>query len=150
MQIGQPAAERFMSKIVFAILASTFMVAAFPALSWGQSANNDCGCGVPTYSPTVSDSQAYRRFSYEPTTSIQGNTVTRTTMVPMQQTNASVVPQTFGSMQTFVPQSRTFSQTAPTQSYRRFSYQPTQSTLPSTHATDQPWRYSKTDPRRYR
>ena len=139
-----------MLKTVFAILASTFMVTTFPALSWGQSANNACGCGSVAYSTGVGDSQAYRRFSYEPALRAQGNVVTGTTMVPMQATNVNVIPQTFSSGQTFVQQSQAYSQTAPTQSYRRFSYQPTQSTSPSTHATDQPWRYSKTDPRRYR
>ncbi len=139
-----------MLKTVFAILASTFMVTTFPALSWGQSANNACGCGSVAYSTVVSDSQAYRRFSYEPAQDAQGNVVTGTTVVPMQATNVNVIPQTFSFGQSFVPQSQAYSQTAPPQSYRRFSYQPTQSTSSSTHATDQPWRYSKTDPRRYR
>ena len=142
--------SRIMSKVVFAILASTIMVTTFPALSLGQSVNNACGCGVVAYSPAVSDSQAYRRFSYDPAQGVQGNTVTGTTLVPMQSTNVNVIPQTFSSLQNFVPQSQVYSQTAPTQSYRRFSYQPAQSASPASHATDQPWRYSKTDPRRYR
>ena len=142
--------SRIMSKIIFAVLASMFMFATFPALSWGQSAKNACGCGTVAHSSPVSDSQGYRRFSYEPAPSVQGNIVTGTTMVPVQPTNVSVIPQTFSSMQSFVPQSQVYSQTTPTQSYRRFSYQPAQSTSPSSHATDQPWRYSKTDPRRYR
>ncbi len=139
-----------MLKTVFAILASSFLVAAFPALSWGQGANNACGCGGVVYSPAVSDSQTYRRFSYEPSPNVPTNMVTGTTVVPLQATNGNVIPQTFSSMQTSVPQYQMYNQTAPVQSYRRFSYQPAQSTSSSTHATDQPWRYSKNDPRRYR
>lgn len=71
-----------MLKTVFAILASTFMVTTFPALSWGQSANNACGRGSVSSSTVWNDSQAYRRFSYEPTLSAQGGVVTGTTMVP--------------------------------------------------------------------
>ena len=128
--------RRIMSKIGFAVLASAIMASTFPAVSWGQSANNACTCGNVISPPAVSNSQAYRRFSYEPAPIVQGNIVPGTTMVPMQQP--------------YVQQSQVYSPSASTQGYRRFSYQPAKSSTLSSHATDQPWRYSKTDPRRYR
>ena len=142
--------RRIMSKIGFAVLASAIMASTFPAVSSGQSANNPCTCGNVISPPAVSDSQAYRRFSHEPAPIVQGNIVSGTTMVPMQPTNLNFIPQTYSTMQPYVQQSQVYSPSASTQGYRRFSYQPANSSTLFSHATDQPWRYSKTDPRRYR
>ncbi len=139
-----------MSKAVFSFLAYSIVATTFPAVSWGQYVNNGCGCANVVYPPASNDSQVYRRFSYEPTPSVQGNVMSGTTMVPFQSTAVMVNPQTISSMQSFVPQTQVYSQSVPTQSYRRFSYQPSPSSATSSHVSDQPWRYSKTDPRRYR
>ncbi len=151
-ELAQGPWSRMMSKVVFAALSSAIMACSSPAVSWGQSPSDPCACAcsVVASSTATSDSQVYRRFSYEPATSVQGNMAMGTVITPMQPTSVNVIPPANSSMQSLVTQPQVFTQSAPMQSYRRYSYQPTQSATSTSHATDQPWRYAKTDPRRYR
>ena len=124
-----------MSKILFVVLASAISLSVTPSFSWAQSTNNPCPCScvIVTGPSAASEAQTNRRFSYEPAPSVQPNTL-----------GGATIASTLTPSQPNGP-------ITSTQSIRRFSYQPTQSVNASrSNHTDQPWRYSKTDPRRYR
>lgn len=122
-----------MSKRLLVVSASVILLSVTPSFSWAQGTNNPCPCVIVACPPAANEAQSNRRFSYEPMPSAQSKTLDGATIASTP------------------PPSQPNVQSSPTQNYRRFSYQPTQSVSASrSRPTDQPWRYSKTDPRRYR
>ena len=108
----------------------------------GCGSSGSVGVSANMPSPTIN----YQRFSYEPTPLISAQAMPINSVLPIP------VAGTVLESQPVITR-----QLPATQSYRRYSYQPTQSTQ-STQSTRsnssnvrmEKWQYSKTDPRKYR
>ncbi len=113
----------------------------------GLSANDaaaQCACDgaapmVSANGPVATHTQTSQRFSYSPTEVVQP------TMAASPMVMAQPAPTYQPMMSSAVVAPRT-----QTQSYRRFSYQPSTQARSSNSSHKQPWEYSKADPRRYR
>ncbi len=112
----------------------------------GLSANDaaaQCACDraapmVSANGPVATDTQTYQRFSYSPTEVAQP-TMAASPMVVAQPTT-TYQPMMSSAVVAPRPQS---------QSYRRYSYQPSTQRRSTITTHKQPWEYSKADPRRY-
>jgi hypothetical protein len=99
-----------------------------------QSVGN-CGCGGSVSAPIVATptvpGSSYQRFSYEPSPMVTSPTAS----------SAIMQSQPTQSLPQYSPL---------TQTYRRFSYQPSVNTRSYQSSRKEPWQYSKADPRKYR